>query len=227
MKKVLATLAMAALAVTAAHAGVLANYPFTGSSQASTDADGNSTAGSFGDGAGWTSSIDVGRGNVAPSISVVSTSTDSSTQSGAVTANDYWTFTITPNAGFTLNLSSLTFDYANYTNDATFPTENFFARSSINGFSSNLAAAVTATVASAGAFSNASIDLSGASFQNVATPIEFRIYVYDGTTDADRGALLDNIVLNGTAVPEPGTWLLLCLGAGLLGTAQRFRRKRI
>jgi autotransporter-associated beta strand protein len=28
-------------------------------------------------------------------------------------------------------------------------------------------------------------------------------------------------------VPEPGTWLLLCLGAGLLGTAQRFRRKRI
>jgi fibronectin-binding autotransporter adhesin len=28
-------------------------------------------------------------------------------------------------------------------------------------------------------------------------------------------------------VPEPGTWLLLCLGAGLLGAVQRFRRKRV
>jgi uncharacterized protein len=30
-----------------------------------------------------------------------------------------------------------------------------------------------------------------------------------------------------SAVPEPGTWLLLGLGAGLLGVVQRFRRKNI
>ncbi|PZR74269.1 MAG: hypothetical protein DLM52_09715 [Chthoniobacterales bacterium] len=39
--------------------------------------------------------------------------------------------------------------------------------------------------------------------------------------------LLDNVTLNGIAsVPEPGTWAMMGLGAGLLGAVQRFRRSR-
>jgi hypothetical protein len=222
-----AALAIAAFSIGSARADILANYPFTGSSQASTDADPNSTAGTFGDGAGWTSTIDASRGNGAPSISVISTLTDGTSQAAAVTANDYWTFTITPNAGIALNLSNLSFDYANYSNDATFPTETFFARSSQDSFGANLAAAVTSSTASAGAFATASISL-GAAFQNVTTPVEFRIYVSDGTTNANRGALLDNVVLSGTtsAVPEPATLMMLVLGGGLLASIQRVRSKR-
>jgi hypothetical protein len=225
--KLFVVVALAILSLRTAHSDTLANYPFTGSSQASTDTDPNSTAGTFGDGSGWTSTIDASRGNVAPSISVVSTLTDGTSQAGAVTANDYWTFTITPSAGMALNLSNLSFDYANYSSDATFPSETFFARSSQDGFAANLAAGVNASAASAGTFATSSITL-GAAFQNVTVPVEFRIYVFDGTTNAARGALLDNIVLSGTtaAVPEPATLMMLVLGGGLLASVQRIRGRR-
>ena len=82
----------------AANADILANYPFTSSSRASTDVNPDSAASSFGDGAGITSAIDVTRGNAAPSVGVVSDQIDASTNAGAVTANDYVTFTLTPSS---------------------------------------------------------------------------------------------------------------------------------
>ena len=225
MKKLLLVLALASQWALPAKADVLANFTFSGSSLASFDADPNSTATSFVDGPGFISTIDTARGNPTPSIAIDSNQTDSTTQGGAVTSGDYFTFTITPGAGQVLNLTSLTFDYANYTNSGAYPTENFIVRSSIDNFGANLASAVTSNVASAGTFANANISLTAAQYQNVTSPIEFRFYVYDGTTSIDKGALVDNIVLNGTAlVPEPATYMLM--GLGFLVCAQQFRRKK-
>lgn len=225
MKKALIVALAIGLTAASARADILAQYTFTGSARTSSDADPLSVASTFDDGTGFTSSFDLTRGNSAPSLAVVSTVIDGSTQAAAVTAGDYFTFTITPTTGTTLNLSSLTFDYANYTNDGTFPTETFFARSNQDSFAANLASAVTATTGSAGVFATATITL-GAAFQNLTTPVEFRIYLSDGTNDADRGALIDNVVLNGTAIPEPSTWAMLGVGSILLLAGQKLRRRR-
>lgn len=206
---------------TAAQADLVANYSFDGSSRASFDTDLTSVASAFTDGPGWVALIDAARGNPTPSISVDSNQTDSS-QGGAITANDYYTFTITPNVGVTLNLMTLSFDFANYTNNGAFPTENIFVRSSLDNFSTNLAGATTVTVASAGTFTNASISLTAPGFQTVTTPIEFRLYIYDGSSNVDKGALLDNVILQ--SIPEPSVYMLL--GVGLLLCGQRFLGRR-
>jgi hypothetical protein len=222
----------------ASDAAVLANYPFTSAfnpfvgSRASTDTDPDTTASTFDGGPGFqtagsdNSAFDLNHGNPAPSLAIDATFTDGTSQAAAVTANDYFTFTITPTAGIAFNVSSLSFDYANYSS-STFPVENFFVRSSADGFANNLAAAVTASAASAGTFSTATINLSGnSSLQNVTSTLEFRLYVYDSTSTSGRGALVDNIVVNGTtaAVPEPATTALL--GMGVLIAARQLIRSR-
>lgn len=220
----------------AANADVLANYNFTSGSRASTDTDANTVASTFDGGSGFqtagvdNSTIDLNHGNPAPAIFIDSTFTDGTTQSAAVTANDFFTFTISPASGFTFSLSSLSFDYANTSTTTTFPTENFFVRSSADNFSANLAGAVTAAAGSNGTFASTTITLSGNSaLQNLSSPIEFRIYVYDGTNTSGRGALLDNVTLNGTtlaAVPEPSTWVSFLGGAGVLLGVARLRARR-
>lgn len=207
-----------------AKADVLASFSLTGSMRTSEDGDPNSTASAITDGPGFTSVINPGVGNPTPALTVVSTLTDGATQSAAVTAEDYFTFTLSPASGGSFSLTSLTFDYANYSTDGTFPATTFFVRSSVNNFSANTASGVTALASSDGVFANAAVTLSAATFQNVTTPIEFRIYVSDGTTDPDRGAALDNIILNGTAVPEPATGFSLLSGLGLLGLLRRRKR---
>ena len=225
MKITLLVCAAVAAFTVSARADILANYSFDGSVRTSFDDDPNSTASAFSDGAGFAGLIDATRGNSAPSIGVDTSQTDANTNAGAVTANDYFTFTITPAGGFALNLTNLSVDYANYTNDGTFPAVSFFLRSSINNFSSNIGTTVNVTAGSNGVFANTSFTLTGATFQNVSSPIEFRLYVQDGIADPDRGILFDNVILNGTAVPEPSTYAMMGLGAALLVGFQRFRRK--
>lgn len=223
MKKILLSLAVVSLFAIRADADILANYPFTGSLRASTDGDPNTSASDISDGVGISSSVDATRGNPSPSITVSADQIDGTTNGAAVTANDYISFTLTPGVGVTVNLTSLTLDAFNYTNDGTFSAESYFLRSSTNGFTTNIGTTQNILAGSNGTITPASFDLSGAAFQGLTSPIEFRLFYQDSGADPDRGLAFDNIILNGTVVPEPATWMLM--GVGLLLGAQRLRRK--
>jgi hypothetical protein len=182
---------------------VIAQYPFTSGSPASTDSELNSTAGNFleksNDPNNWWG-FSAGSGNV---FSQSRGTTDS--VMNAVTANDYWSFTVTPSSGFTLDLTTLTFDSlhnataGNGDQDIN-ATMGFFVRSSIDGYASNIGSTFTQAWSTT---SSRSVDVSAPAFQGIDTAITFRIYIFDSGIDtASNGARLDNVVLNGHVVAE-------------------------
>jgi hypothetical protein len=183
---------------------VIARYPFTSGSPASTDTESSSTAADFLKGPndtpafwGFSSS---GNGNVYAQ----SRGTEGS-EAAAVTANDYWSFTVTPDPGLGLNLSTLTFDTqhnatAGNGDQDTNATMGFFVRSSIDGYAGNIGSTFTQAWNTT---SSRSIDLSAPAFQGLQTATTFRIYMFDsGINTASNGARLDNVVLNGNAVAD-------------------------
>ncbi len=224
MKKLLLTAVCALASCVAAKADTVGLYTFAASSLASSDTNADSTASAITAGAAFAGTVaNTTYGNPTPSLAVVSTlTTGANTQAGAVGANQYFSFTLTPNAGTPLSLSTLSFDYANYSTDGTFPTEGFFVRSSVDSFAANTAAGVTAAAGSNGMFSTSTISLGAAAFQNLTTAVEFRVYVFDGTTQMTRGAVIDNITV--TNVPEPTTYAMLLAGVSCV-TILRYRRR--
>ena len=199
----------------------LARYSFTAGSRASSDTDLNSIASTFNDGPGLIGTVDNGVGNPAPSLRAGASDTTSS-QAGALAANDYFFFTIAPGSSFfaggEIDLTSLTFDRAN---TGGF-TSTFFVRSSVDAFATNLGG--TSYTTSSTTFTSATITLTDPSFQDLTVPVEFRFYLYDDTGSGSNRTFIDNVVLNGTAIPEPATYMLL--GLGVLICAQQYRRKK-
>ncbi|WP_338375878.1 choice-of-anchor D domain-containing protein [uncultured Flavobacterium sp.] len=100
--------------------------------------------------------------------------------------NDYFQFTLTPNTGFAINFTNFI-----YTSQAsgTGPT-NFVYRSSVDGFSSNIGTAlVTGTT----------ISLTAGAYQNITTPITFRIYGW-GASGSGGTFSINDFTFNGTVV---------------------------
>lgn len=213
------------LTVNSTSAAVLADYPFDGSSAASTDTDPNSVASSLTFGAGFSQlrySTSTGSPST-PSIFVFGSDTGTTaTEAEAVDANDYWAFIISPNAGIELDLTDLTFRIGGSASINT----TIFVRSSLDGFAATLGsfnhtgAGVSAT--------DRVVNLSGDSFQNLTAPVEFRFYAFDNSTStSNAGARLDSIVLNGNTavVPEPSAVLVLALGLAGLSLRRRHRSR--
>jgi len=193
-------------ALTARHTGaaIIADYTFAGGSAASTDAEPNSTAGGF---TKNRTSADWGISSSSGTAFARSSATTNS-ETAAVTAGDYFSFTVTPDAGFELDLTQLQFDTTHNLTHPTPPspdtgaTMSFFIRSSADGFAAN----VGPTYAQAwDTTTTRTVDLSGAAYRDIQVPTEFRMYVHDSGVDLlENGARLDNVMLGGTVVP-PGT----------------------
>ncbi|MBV9008127.1 MAG: PEP-CTERM sorting domain-containing protein [Verrucomicrobia bacterium] len=215
-------------------AAVLTEYQFT-NNRTSSNVPVGAVASTFNNGAGMTTNIVTGYRTTTPSSTIdpslfTLSSDTSSTEAGAVTNNNYYTFTLTPNAGIVLDLTSLTFRYAlDNSGGSTGFNATYFVRSSIDNFATD----VGSVPASAGkgkttAFTTANIDLTASQFQNLSSAVTFRIYIYDNSNTTTQQDLLDDVIVNGSLalVPEPSTYAMMGLGIGLLAAAQRFRRSR-
>ncbi len=186
----------ATISSNSAQAEVLARYPFTGNSSASTDTNTNSTAGAFLDGPGLVSNFTTvsGAGNPLPGIYISFGDVAATTITTAVNNGEYMGFSFTPRAGYEIDLTSLTFDHSMSTanNDM-----NIALRTSLDGFAVNVGSVTTSSSLS---WATASKSLSTAAFQNVVAPIDFRLFFADpGNLSGDtNGVRIDNVVLNGT-----------------------------
>jgi hypothetical protein len=141
-------------------------------------------------------------------------------------ANDgFFSFTVTPDSGFELDLSSLSFLIAK---GGASETRNYEVRSSLTGATSLAGPAMPAAVRGDGTagMDNVSIDLTGFSeLQNVTTAVTFQ-FITATTGNFNASLEWDDITLGGdvSVVPEPSTYAAL-LGLGALGLVM-WRRRR-
>jgi hypothetical protein len=170
-------------------------------------------------------------GNPAPSLGV---KTLSNNLGDARTNNQGVTFTLTPNPGYSLNLSSVTFDIA--ASEVPGATIDQVSQIFIYTDRDNQAVPVAAWFATdttadntPSAFGSSPVtDLSANPlYQNVTVPITFSVYTFG--SNSNSWAMFDNIKVDGVTiavVPEPSTYAMLVFGAGLLAGALRLRRGR-
>ena len=183
------------------NAAVLALYPFTSSSLASTDVDANSTASAFTAGPGIGTQYNFS----APMQAGNTTSGAHSIQAGAgiagsgfdgwdagLNATEYFSFSVTLDPGYRLHLTQLDFFTSKNNNGANV----WEVRSSIDGFSSTLGSGTPivqgSPVSGSWTVASSSFDLQSYS------AVEFRIYGYTGGTGTGSGNWrLDDVMLTG------------------------------
>jgi hypothetical protein len=231
----IAFLVTACFAMSHSHAAVIASYDFTGGSEMATTFDANVTAGDVTLGAGLTggdagfSSFGGHTNAFARTTVTFGSGVDYPNFTSAKAADDYFTVTITPDAGYVMNLTTFSFDYG-YTATDTFTNVSNSLRAYVttsadnhaNFFNGNTDGFTTITNPTANSVNYPnlkSLDLSGGSFQNIASSFEFRIYLGDSYDVNNLIHRIDDVVLNGevvAVVPEPSSTALLGLGMGAL-----------
>ena len=222
-----ATCAMLGLFAGATHAAVLVDYDISGGS------DGNSYNGP------------VAVGVLAANVTASSLTTNDIPQV-AVTNNkanalggnnyndppaDYFSFTLTPDAGYTLDIDTIHFNEGS--NNVPAASTAWELRSSLDGFSSVIATeaigAGNEDITDNAAYQQINL---GSAFDAVAGPIEFRILAGNANVGfswqyfiGDPTLNFDNFTVEGTAnvIPEPTTALLVALLSPLALTRRRRR----
>ncbi|MGK7389461.1 MAG: fibronectin type III domain-containing protein [Candidatus Cyclobacteriaceae bacterium M2_1C_046] len=188
MRKLFFFLILSALLLTFnAEAQVIVTYSFS-STVSPESQPANGTASNMVRGSGVTTVLSVDK------INSIGWTTNSS-----IDVNDYYEFTISPNCGYKLNLTSLAFDES-FGAVVAAHDYNWVVRSSYDNFASDIVAATTesATIGSGGTTNN-SITLPANPFSSVSQAVTFRIYMYN----AESGTMewgLDNVNLNGSIV---------------------------
>jgi hypothetical protein len=104
---------------------------------------------------------------------------------GAIDLTDYFEFTLTPNTGFVLNLTSFV-----YTGQVSSGTPSFAFRSSLDGYAANIGTPVVG---------GTTIDLSSINYQNLSSTITFRFYVFNMAATTTTYSIND-FTFNGTVV---------------------------
>lgn len=113
--------------------------------------------------------------------------------SATIDLNDYFEFTLTPNANYKINFTAFV-----YTSQRSATGANSFAfRSSVDGFTANIG-----TPTSTGA----TLSLSGASYQNVTSAITFRFYGF-AASGASGTFSINDFSFTGSVVAVPITAL--------------------
>lgn len=140
---------------------------------------------------------DVGLGYATEPVLLSIPTSGATNVSTSISTGSYFTFSINPTSGNSFSLTTLTFNIAR--GGAATP-RGYDVRSSADDYATTLGTSDVATQRPN--WTAVSIDLSGASFQNISGSITFRIYVYAPTTTNTLD--IDDIVLNGT-VASSGT----------------------
>lgn len=189
IKRKLPTLAVMAFAVLAAlpsHAQSIWTNPITGTNPntanpytAGQTVDANITVSGIGRGAGIAGNNANNRYNA------------NSWDTVALDATAYFTFTLTPNPGSFINLTSFVYIGQASASGAT----AFRFRSSLDGFTADIGSP-TAT--------GTTISLSGATYQNLGSAIEFRLYGY-GASSAAGTFSVNDFTFNGTVTTNDTT----------------------
>lgn len=225
MKKALLTLALVGIAAVAAQGATLLGWEVTGG----TESDASLAAVTVAPGISSTSpsgTLSRGAGAALPGSPAGNTFGASGFNAvdlaGALSADDYFTFSITPNGGNQMTLQSINYKLFATTSGAT----GGALFSSVGGFASTGAAISTFPIS--GNANNDNTIALGVPFQNLSSAVEFRLYFFGGgnnTTDKVRFRSLagDDLIIDGSVIPEPGTLLSLAFGAGMLTFVRRRR----
>lgn len=229
-------------------AAVLADYTFSGSNDnvSSVHDDVSATALSIGQsgtefgtvgessfGNGWSIQGPANGPGAAASVPTrfIRTGNVTTSEAGAVNANDYFEFTITPDSGFATSLTSIEMDIAATAADGGSNTVNWFVRTGIDSFGTTVDSVFSVSKIGSGtsAYSHVSASFTGIAFQNLTEATTFRLYTFSNTTGTATTYVnrIDNIRLNGDVVvapiPEPARYSLIL---GCLGALPLLRRKR-
>jgi hypothetical protein len=132
-----------------------------------------------------------------------------------VTTSTYFEFTLTPSSGFAINATGLQLGSRATASGPTTIT----LRSSVDGFVADLTVLTQTADGVWRLLTAPSFSVTG----DAGTPVTFRIYGSGGTSATAGNWRLDDITLSATAIPEPGTYMLI--GIGVLMCAQQFRRR--
>lgn len=125
----------------------------------------------------------------------------------AISGNRYFSISLGPTSGNNINFTNFVFSsQASGTGPST-----IFVRSSIDSFATDLGSPTAA---------GGTISLAGASFQNVSTATEFRVYGFGASTSLGTFSIND-FTFNGSVIPEPSAALL-----GGIGLIALLRRRR-
>lgn len=149
---------------------------------------------------------------------------------GGINLDDYFSVQLSPDLGFLLNLTSLTFSEQRN----PFGIRNIEVRTSLDGFAASIFALNVPDDANV---RRSTVDLSGATFQGLTAPIEFRLYGHSaenavtgrwrlGVAGANPGQIPANLQFDATAsadasIPEPATFLMGALGLIAAGMLRR------
>jgi|GEM_PF-5713011 len=127
--------------------------------------------------------------------------TASTSEAASITNNYYWTFTLNANSAYTLNLSNLTFNVARSGGSV----RGYSIRTSLdNNFGTTVKTDDGTTLTQRNNYTAATLDLSGAQYQNISS-ITFRFYVFSAGTNQTLD--WDDVKLSGTTVITPNGYL--------------------
>ena len=144
------------------------------------------------------------------------------TTGGTIDANDYFTFTLDANDGYKIDYSSFIFTGQGNGGPRLLQLEYSLDGNAFQPVGGVLTATTNNTR------KDYFIDLSGAQFQNLTTPVTFRLYGYNTVNSAGLFSI-NSYSINGyvDTAPEPGTMALLGVGSVLMGGYLRRTRKEV